>query len=191
MLNSAAFRLALLVVFTFVGIAAIGYEPASASVVTGRACSVSASPKAPITTVAATIAPIATPIKPIVAAPIKRTPAPPVRKGKTLVLEVTGYTSTKSQTDGDPCIGSHLINICARKRRGEHLCASNVFPIGSRVHIDGLGTCTIADHMASDRTRNIDWYFGQDPKNDPKGPLWKKARAIGRRDRKVTVVTTP
>lgn len=188
MLNSAALRLALLVAFVFMGIAAIGNESASASIATGRACSVSA---APIAAVAAPMAPIAPPIKPVVAAPIKRIPAPRVHKGKTLVLEVTGYTSTKSQTDGDPCVGSHLINICARKRRGEHLCASNVFPIGSRVHIDELGTCTIADHMASDRTRNIDWYFGQDPKSDPKGPLWKKARAVGRRDRTVTVISTP
>lgn len=194
MLNSAALiRLTLLVLVVFMGIAAIGYEPASASVATGRACSVSAVPMTPIT---APVTPVAPPIKPVVAAPTKRVvTTAPMHKGKTLVLEVSAYTSTKGQTDGDPCIIKHKINICRLKRQGHNICASNVFPEGTRVRIEGVkeidGICTVMDTMASDRTHNIDWYFGQDPKSDPKGPLWKKARAVGRHDRKVTVVSTP
>lgn len=195
MLNSAALRLALLVALIFIGVAVIGYEPASASSATGRACSVGAAPKVPIAAVAAPVAPITPPADPVVAAPIKRIPAPPAHKGKTMVLEVSAYTSTKGQTDGDPCIIKHRINICLLKRQGHNICASNVFPEGTRVRIEGVkeidGICTVMDTMASNRTRNIDWYFGQDPKHDPKGPLWRKARAVGRSDRRVTVVSTP
>jgi len=195
MLNSAALRLALLVATVFIGIAAIGYEPTSASVANGRACSASAAPTAPISSVTAPFAPIAHPIAPVMTPPPKRIPAPPAHKGKTLVLEVSAYTSTKGQTDGDPCIIKRRINICRLKRQGHNICASNVFPEGTRVRIEGVkeidGICTVMDSMASDRTRNIDWYFGEDPKDNPKGPLWKKAMAVGRGDHKVTVISTP
>lgn len=193
MLNSAALlRLALLVIFTFIGIAAIGHEPASASIATGRTCSINAAPMAPIAAVVTPVAPIAPPIEPVVTTPIKRIPAAPVQEGKTLMLEVTGYTSTESQTDADPCIIKGRINICRLKRQGHNICASNVFPKGTRVRIDGIdGACTVMDTMPSDQTRDIDWYFGQDPENDPQGPLWRKAMAVGRHDRKVTVISTP
>lgn len=168
MLNSAAFRLASLIVFVVTGITAMTREPASASVPPGRACSVSAAPILPPIT------------------------APPAKKEETLVLEVTGYTSTKDQTDGDPCIIKHRINICRLKRQGHNICASNVLPEGTRIRIEGIpGECTVMDTMPSDRTRNIDWYYGQDPKSNPKGPLWRKAMAIGRQDRKVTIISTP
>jgi len=189
MLNSAALRLTVLVIFAIFGIAVMNHEPAAASNATGRACSVSAAPMAPIT---APVAPIAQPIEPVVAPPTKRIPVPPAHKGKTLMLEVTGYTSTKGQTDKDPCIIKHRINICQLWRQGHNICASNVFPEGTRVSIDGLeGVYTVMDTMPRDQTRDVDVYFGKDRENDPKGPLWRKARAVGRHDRKVTVVSTP
>jgi 3D (Asp-Asp-Asp) domain-containing protein len=197
MLNSAASRLAVMILLAIIGIAVINRESASASTAPGRACSVQVAPI--VTTPAEPVATVQK-IKSVktVKAVIPATSTTKAthrfqlvshRKGKTMMLEVTGYTSTKSQTDGDPCIGSHLINLCARKARGESLCASNVFRIGTRVHVEGLGTCTVADHMNDRYQRNIDWYFGQ----DSQGSKTKRKRAmnIGRRDRKVTIVSTP
>lgn len=174
--NSAVLRLVVLSLFTVVGIAAISHEPTLAAIPTGRTCSISATPMAPIVAVATPVAPI----------------APPAHRRKTLLIKVTGYTSTEDQTDGDPCIIRHRINICQLKREGRNICASNVFREGTQVSIEGIaGVCTVMDTMPRDKKQNIDVYFGQDPKDDPKGPLWEKAMAVGNRYREVTVISTP
>lgn len=135
----------------------------------GRACSV---PAAPI------LAP-----KPITEAPTTKpkpvTPPKAPKLKKTMILEISGYSSTKDQTDDTPCIAAHRIDICSRKAAGEKLCATNVVPIGTTLAIDGLGTCTVADHMAKRMDHHVDWYFTSR----------KAAKQFGRKNRTVTVVT--
>lgn len=104
----------------------------------------------------------------------------------TLVMEVTGYTSEPGQTDSSPCIAADNSDICKLKAKKELICASNQFPLGSLIHVDGLGTCTVRDHMNRRYTNNVDWYFGKDAKG--KKDKKKLAIKIGRKDREVKVI---
>jgi len=103
------------------------------------------------------------------------------------LYEVSGYTSTPGQTDATPCIAADTSDICRRKAAGELICASNAFPLGTKIHVAGLGTCVVADRMNSRYQHHVDWYFGQDM--GKKAEKLRRAFKIGRRDRAVTIVT--
>lgn len=121
------------------------------------------------------------------------TPSPPINEtiiGAVLTLEVSGYTSTVEQTDSRPCEAADQSDICERKRRGELICASSRnIPLGARLHVEGLGTCTVADRMNTRYTNHVDWYCGKDTEGDD--ILYQCAKRIGRRDRVVTIVSVP
>ena len=80
----------------------------------------------------------------------------------TFFMHVTGYSSTVDQTDKTPCIAADTSNICERHARGESICATRKFPLGTRLKIDGLGTCTVADRTNKKYGNRVDWYFGHD-----------------------------
>lgn len=77
---------------------------------------------------------------------------------------VTAYTSHVEQTDDTPCLAADGSNICFRYEQGEHICASNDYPFGTRLRIEGYGICTVADRMNSryTGTYRIDIYLGYD-----------------------------
>lgn len=77
---------------------------------------------------------------------------------------VTGYTSRPEETDDSPCIAAFNDDICALKAKGVNVCASNDYPKGTRLNIDGLGECVVLDRMNRRYTGKgrIDWYFGND-----------------------------
>lgn len=103
-----------------------------------------------------------------------------------VVMDVTGFTNRPEETDDTPCTGARNVDICARHAQGENLCASNAFALGSTVHIEGLGTCTVVDHMNARYTTGIDWNFGVG-----KDALLA-AKAFGRQERLVSPApTTP
>lgn len=137
--------------------------------IAGRGCAVPVAPTSAIEPVVET--PVATP------KPVATTKAPKLKMAMT--LEVSGYTSEVAQTDSRPCEAADQTDICRRKAAGELICASNVFPLGSRIHVDGLGTCVVADRMNSRYKAHVDWYFADK----------RLARKIGRKNRAVTVVT--
>ena len=111
--------------------------------------------------------------------------------GTVLTLTVSGYTSTKEQTDDTPCIAARNVNICKRKAKGELLCAaSREFPFGTKLEVQGLGTCEVVDYMPADRRMSADWYFGQDAPG--KTTLYSKAMKIDKRiPRQAKVVSIP
>lgn len=154
---------------------------ATAGTSSGRACTVppaAATPK------------IEEPVEPEPTAPPPVVKLGPEVVGTTLTVEVSGYTSEPGQTDSRPCEAADQSNICERKHRGELICAaSRNFPLGTRVHIDGLGTCTVADRMNPRYTNHLDWYFGQDPEGDD--TRYRRAMKIARRNRVVTIVSIP
>lgn len=132
--------------------------------------------------------------EPIVAEPEPIAPPPIVKLGRevvgtTLTMEVSGYTSEEGQTDKHPCEAADQSNICERKAANELICASNRFPLGTKLDIDGLGPCVVADRTSKKYSHRIDWYFG----HDAKGSTVKKQRAlkIGVRARKVRVISIP
>lgn len=77
-------------------------------------------------------------------------------------IEVTAYTSSKKETDATPCIAADMTNICRRHAAGEAICATNRYPFGTKLVIEGLGTCTVADRTHRRYAHRIDWYFGKD-----------------------------
>ena len=85
---------------------------------------------------------------------------------------MTAYNSTIGQTDSTPCISADASNICKRYAKGEKICASNSYPLGSRLYVDGYGECTVADRMNRRYKDRVDVYFGKDV---------KRARNWGRR----------
>lgn len=78
------------------------------------------------------------------------------------VTVITGYTSSRGETDATPCIAADGTNICARLAGGENICASNRHAFGTQLVIDGLGVCTVADRTHRRHSGRIDWYFGTD-----------------------------
>lgn len=179
MLNSAVSCLLLIILII------TGCTDANATI-TGRSCAVGALPTK-------TIVPLAEPqsIPPV----LEITPPPVVKLGAdavgtTLTMEVSGYTSAKGWTDSRPCEAADQSNICERKLKGELLCAaSRNIPRGSKLHVQGLGTCTVVDRMSHKYTNNVDWYFGQ----DAEGSETKKLLAlnVGRKDRTVKIISIP
>lgn len=111
--------------------------------------------------------------------------------GTTISMTVSGYTSDPKQTDSTPCIASDGSDICERKARNELICAaSREFPLGTKLRIPGLGTCTVADYMPADRVASADWYFGKDA--DGSKTKFNKAMRIDKKiPRLVTIVSVP
>lgn len=81
------------------------------------------------------------------------------------IFTVSAYTSEVGQTDATPCLAADGSDICERYAAGEGICASNLFPMGVQLVVEGLGRCTVADRMNSRHgTNKIDWYMGADTK---------------------------
>jgi len=83
---------------------------------------------------------------------------------KIATATVTAYTSELSQTDNFPCISADGSNICKLYAQGELICASNDYPIGTKLTIPDYGTCTVRDRMNQryTGTGHIDIYYGHD-----------------------------
>ena len=75
---------------------------------------------------------------------------------------VTGYTSTVGETDATPCLAADRSNICKRHATGEAICAANRYRFGTRLTVEGLGVCTVADRTHRRYADRVDWYFGRD-----------------------------
>lgn len=51
------------------------------------------------------------------------------------------------QCDDTPCIASDGENICTALALGYKRCASNDYPFGTRLYVDGYGECLVVDRM--------------------------------------------
>lgn len=78
------------------------------------------------------------------------------------VRVISAYTSSPEETDDSPCESANGTNICALYAEGTNVCASNAYPLGSVIEVDGLGICVVADRMNARFTNAVDWYFGFD-----------------------------
>lgn len=79
---------------------------------------------------------------------------------ETYEATVTAYNSVPEQTDGEPCRAADGDDICERNGLGDKTCASNIFPFGQQLYIQGLGICTVRDRTSGKYAKRIDWYFG-------------------------------
>ena len=65
----------------------------------------------------------------------------------------TAYTLSESETDGAPCIGSGNHNLCEYKER---VCATRLFPLHTKLDIEGIGQCEVLDRTSIKYARRID-----------------------------------
>ena len=77
-----------------------------------------------------------------------------------LIRPVSAYTSRVEETDASPCISASGANICALHEEGEAICASNDYPFGTVLYVEGFGGCTVYDRMASRKDGWVDVYMG-------------------------------
>lgn len=71
--------------------------------------------------------------------------------------EVTAYNvGDPDQTDGSPCLTADGTNACNELARGVKICAANFVPIGTKLIVKGIGTCTVKDRMNSRFENRID-----------------------------------
>ncbi len=78
------------------------------------------------------------------------------------IREVTMYSSTPEQTDNTPCIAANNQDVCILWKNGQNICATNAFPLGTKLKVDKLGTCLVDDRMNDRFSNRIDWYAGYD-----------------------------
>lgn len=79
-----------------------------------------------------------------------------------IVRDLTAYNSVPEQTWGDPCIAADNTNICERFAAGELICAANFVPFGTKLYIDTIGECTVADRMNSRYSDRVDIFMDKD-----------------------------
>ena len=71
--------------------------------------------------------------------------------------EFTAYNAGDPyQTDNTPCISASGDNICTLLAQGQIVFASNEFPIGTKLYVEGIGEGTVLDRMNSRYPKNID-----------------------------------
>lgn len=97
-----------------------------------------------------------------------------------LIFQVSAYNSVPGQTDSTPCLSASGENICELHEDGLGICASNDYPFGTALFVEGLGNCVVLDRMNSRYTgkSRIDWFIGNDVAS---------ARRFGIQFKKVTV----
>ncbi len=84
------------------------------------------------------------------------------REKRWMVREVTAYNSVPEQTDSTPCISADGTDICKRYKKGECIVASNAYPLNTRLRIETIGDCTVADRMHPRFGHRVDVFMDKD-----------------------------
>lgn len=80
---------------------------------------------------------------------------PPVEK--VIYREFTAYNAGDPyQCDDTPCISASLDNICELLAQGQVIFASNEFPLGTKLYVEGIGEGIVLDRMNSRFKTRID-----------------------------------
>ncbi|MGE5255248.1 MAG: hypothetical protein ACM3KE_01185 [Hyphomicrobiales bacterium] len=89
--------------------------------------------------------------------PCGRQPIPIPDELERTIREATAYNvGDPAQTDESPCLTADGSNACEELAQGRKICAANFVPIGTRLLIKGLGTCTVKDRMNSRFKNRVD-----------------------------------
>lgn len=74
-----------------------------------------------------------------------------------IIREVSAYNAGDPfQCDSSPCIAANGENICTALALGFKRCATNAYPLGTRLLIDGYGECLVVDRMNSRYQNRVD-----------------------------------
>lgn len=79
-----------------------------------------------------------------------------------VIREVTAYNSLEEQTDGSPCISADNTDICKRYQKGECIVATNAYPLKTKLYIEKIGECIVADRMNARFKNRIDVFMDKD-----------------------------
>ena len=72
--------------------------------------------------------------------------------------EFTAYNAGDPyQCDDTPCISASLDNICQLLAQGQIIFASNEFPLGTKLYVEGIGEGIVLDRMNSRFKTRIDY----------------------------------
>ena len=81
---------------------------------------------------------------------------------KGMVREVSAYNSVPEQTDSTPCTSADGTDICQRHRMGECIVAANAYPLKTKLRIDTVGDCTVADRTHARYADRVDLFMDKD-----------------------------
>ena len=81
---------------------------------------------------------------------------------KGMVREVSAYNSVPEQTDSSPCTSADGTDICKRHKMGECIVAANAYPLKTRLRIDKIGDCTVADRTHARYAHRVDLFMDKD-----------------------------
>ena len=80
-----------------------------------------------------------------------------------VIREVTAYNvGVMAQTSATPCIGASGQDLCRLVKRGVKVCAANFVPIGTTLHIEGIGEHIVLDRMHSRFSHRVDIAMRED-----------------------------
>lgn len=108
------------------------------------------------------------------------TPFVLTKLGETVIREVTAYNSLPEQTDSTPCISADGTDICKRFEKGENICATNAYELGTKLYVENFGECTVADRMNKRFANRVDLFFNKDK---------DRAVAFGKQKLEVSLIT--
>lgn len=78
------------------------------------------------------------------------------------IREISAYNSVSAQTDASPCISADGTDICQRYKKGECIVATNAYPLKTKLRIDKIGDCTVADRMNARYSNRVDVFMDKD-----------------------------
>jgi len=84
------------------------------------------------------------------------------REKRRMVREVSAYNSISGQTDSSPCISADGSDICKRHKKGECIVATNLYPFNTRLRIETVGDCTVADRIHPRFGHRVDLFMDRD-----------------------------
>lgn len=68
----------------------------------------------------------------------------------------TAYTLSKEETDDNPEIGAGGHNLKDMCQKGRRCCASRLYPLHTKINIEGIGECEILDRTSIKYGERID-----------------------------------
>ena len=94
---------------------------------------------------------------------------------------VTAYNAgDEKQTDDTPCIGAANTDICKSLEEGQKICAANFVPLGTKLFVDKVGVCTVADRMNRRFGQRVDIAMKKDE--------YKQALIFGKQELRVLIL---
>ncbi len=94
------------------------------------------------------------------------------------IFTITAYSPSINETDDTPCIGARNTNVCELHSQGEIIFASNAFPLGTTICVQGFGCGKVLDRMNKRYTDRIDVFM----------PTKSEAKEFGKKELEVVVL---